>query len=256
MVTRATVGSDDRIFVYTADDERIAVRQGVSWTWIVRDQSSKVLRQLTSLETSSSPLALSNHTWSKDYVWRSGLLLATVFQNSSGLATYHYHLDHLGTPRMITASGGVLVAKHAYYPFGAEMDIAPQETSVEAMKFTGHERDVVAATNASVDYMHARYSSPSLGRFLSVDPTLAIEKALTEPQRWNRYTYVIDNPLKYTDPTGREIYLQTHHVAMVPAVSYNTVLQIQPGPEFNHMSIRMDPLIRIAGRERACFKVR
>src|SRR5258706_442028 len=242
MATRATVGSDDRMFVYTADDERIAVRNGVSWTWTVRDLSGKVLRELTSLETQPSPLALGSHTWSKDHVWRDGQLMASVFQGPSGITTYHYHLDHLGTPRLVTDSNGFLVGKHVYYPFGAEMDQTPHESAVELMKFTGHERDIVAADNASVDYMHARYYNGNFGRFLEVDPLLAMESFPSKPQRWNRYTYVINNPLKYTDPTGREIYLQTHHVVTIPAISYNTILQIQPGPEFNHMSVRIEPI--------------
>ena len=135
MVTRATVGSDDRMFIYTADDERIGVRNGFSWTWTVRDLSNKVLREFTSSETQSSPLVLNTHTWTKDYVWRDGLLLASVFQGPSAITTYHYHLDHLGTPRMITDNAGVLVAKHTYYPFGAEMDLTPHESASEAMKF-------------------------------------------------------------------------------------------------------------------------
>lgn len=48
--------------------------------------------------------------------------------------------------------------------------------------------------------MHARYCSPLLGRFLSVDPGLGNS---VQPQSWNRYTYVRGNPLKYTDPTGQ-----------------------------------------------------
>jgi RHS repeat-associated protein len=205
MVRRATVGSDDRIFVYTADDERLAVRNGVSWTWTVRGQGNKVLREVTSLETSTSPLVLSNHTWSKDHVWRDGLLLASVFQSSSGPTTYHYHLDHLGTPRMITASGGLLVAKHTYYPFGAEMDIAPHESAVEAMKFTGHERDLVAGDNHSVDYMHARFYNTNVGKFLAMDR----HPGETErPQSWNRYSYASNNPIARFDPNGlRDIYV-------------------------------------------------
>ena len=206
MVTRATAGSDDRMFIYAADDERIGVRNGFSWTWTVRDLSGKVLRELTSLETQASPLVLTNHTWSKDYVWRDGLLLASVFPTTPGTitptTTYHYHLDHLGTPRLITDNAGVLVAKHTYYPFGAEMDITPHESTTERMKFTGHERDVVAANNATVDYMHARYYNGNLGRFLSVDPTQKTKSGVRLPQLWNRYSYVSNNPLHYVDPTG------------------------------------------------------
>jgi RHS repeat-associated protein len=204
MLTEATVGSDLRDFVYTADDERLAVRRGVTWTWTVRDQGNKVLREFTSQETSPSPLTLTTHTWSKDYVWRDGLLLASVFTvspGSSSTTTYHYHLDHLGTPRLVTRDGGILVGKHTYYPFGAEMDLTPHEGTVELMKFTGHERDIVAADNASVDYMHARWYNGNLGRFLSTDQGPFHPE---QPQSWNRYSYSRNEPLTLVDPDGRQ----------------------------------------------------
>lgn len=46
-------------------------------------------------------------------------------------------------------------------------------------------------------------NASGLGRFLSVDPVLDIKKNLSEPQMWNRYAYVTNNPLKFTDPDGR-----------------------------------------------------
>lgn len=48
--------------------------------------------------------------------------------------------------------------------------------------------------------MHARYYSPGTGRFLSVDPAGYDPK---RPQSWNRYSYVMNNPINMTDPTGR-----------------------------------------------------
>jgi hypothetical protein len=51
--------------------------------------------------------------------------------------------------------------------------------------------------------MHARYFNPNFGRFLSVDPVLDMKEAMTEPQNWNRYAYVSNNPMKYLDPDGR-----------------------------------------------------
>lgn len=47
--------------------------------------------------------------------------------------------------------------------------------------------------------MHARYFSAHLGRFHSIDP---VGGAPNWPQTWNRYSYTIGNPLKYTDPEG------------------------------------------------------
>jgi hypothetical protein len=52
--------------------------------------------------------------------------------------------------------------------------------------------------------MHARYYKPYWGRFLSVDPVLNIKGSLRKPQAWNRYSYVMNNPVRYTDPDGRE----------------------------------------------------
>jgi len=56
------------------------------------------------------------------------------------------------------------------------------------------------------DYMHARYYSPNLGRFLSVDP---IGGTVGSSQSWNRYSYVLNNPLSLIDPDGRDIEVAT-----------------------------------------------
>ena len=50
-----------------------------------------------------------------------------------------------------------------------------------------------------LDYMHARFCSPTLGRFLSPD-LVGGDPVL--PQSWNRFSYVLNNPMKYVDPTG------------------------------------------------------
>ncbi len=52
-------------------------------------------------------------------------------------------------------------------------------------------------------YFGARYYRSDLGRFTTVDPVLDQQAALTDPQRWNRYAYALNNPLKYTDPDGK-----------------------------------------------------
>ncbi len=71
--------------------------------------------------------------------------------------TQHSHLDHLGTPRVITNDNGLQIGVHAYYPFGAELTLTPREAATELMKFTGHERDQLASDAHTLDAMHARY---------------------------------------------------------------------------------------------------
>jgi RHS repeat-associated protein len=103
---------------------------------------------------------------------------------------------------LITNGAGASIAQHDYTPFGVE-DPAQSE---EIRKFTGHERDLIPEGQPDagryLDYMHARYYDPHEARFLSVDPRLDFETAPHDPQRWNRYAYVANNPMNRADPTG------------------------------------------------------
>ena len=64
-------------------------------------------------------------------------------------------------------------------------------------RYTGYERDA----ESGLDYAQARYYNSSHGRFTSPDPTLLSANGFN-PQSWNRYAYVLNNPLMYTDPLG------------------------------------------------------
>ena len=64
-------------------------------------------------------------------------------------------------------------------------------------QFTAKERD----NETGLDYFLARYYSSTQGRFTSTDP-LEASARLRNPQTWNRYTYVLNNPLRLVDPDG------------------------------------------------------
>jgi len=72
-------------------------------------------------------------------------------------------------------------------------------------KYTGKEFDA----ETGLYYYGARYYSPALGRFTSADPTIQSRQRMFDPQQWNMYSYARNNPLKYTDPDGRELQLAT-----------------------------------------------
>ena len=96
----------------------------------------------------------------------------------------------------------VLVTLHPctwHYSYGEEATSAHQDR--ERIKFTGHERDLGldGQTTDDLDYMHARYYTFNLGRFMSVDP---VGGSIGSSQSWNRYAYVRGNPISSTDPTG------------------------------------------------------
>jgi RHS repeat-associated protein len=196
VLTRSTIDGVTRYYVYTANDERVGTVElsasGTRSDWTIRDAGGQVLRRL-------SKESNGEWKWQEDYIYRGSQMLAAEVPDST--KTRHFHLDHLGTPRLITGNGGVELSRHNYHPFGVE--IAPTSTAnitatQEKKQFTGHERDA-----ESLDYMHARFYAPYMGRFLAVDPYLDVKRATQSPQGWNRYSYVVNNPMNGIDPDGR-----------------------------------------------------
>ena len=110
----------------------------------------------------------------------------------------YYHLDALGSVRVVTDDAGQVIARHDFLPFGEEWN--PQSTAKEKRLFTGHERDA----ETGLDYFGARYYRPQVGRFTTVDPVMNVKGNLVNPKKWNRYAYVLNNPLIFIDRGGRE----------------------------------------------------
>jgi len=203
MVASMTTAGGTTKYLYTPEDERVGTLRSdtSSWTWSIRGADHQILRQYSSSESSPTTSWL----WIEDYVYRDGLLLAAVRVPELG-GRRHFHLDHLGTPRLITADDGSQIAQHDLTPWGVEITSPCQETSQgydrnELRVFTGHERDYQPACSDGnvLDYMHARDYGATIGRFLSADSTRG---RMHWPGSLNRYSYASDNPMNATDPTG------------------------------------------------------
>jgi RHS repeat-associated protein len=128
-----------------------------------------------------------------EYIFFGGKRIA---RRDPGGAVYYFFADHLGSARIVTNATGTIVEESDYYPFGGERVVVNNDPN--PYKFTGKERD----TESNLDYFGARYYASTLGRFTSVDP-LARSASPGLPQTWNRYTYTLNNPLKYVDPNGK-----------------------------------------------------
>jgi RHS repeat-associated protein len=116
---------------------------------------------------------------------------------ATGDALYYLHSDHLGSTSLTTDSGGNVTARQNYYPFG-QIRPGGSGTMPTDIGFTGQRAEV--SLGSLYDY-GARMYSPAVGRLLSAD---TIVPGAGNPQAFNRYAYVLNNPVKYTDPTGHD----------------------------------------------------
>jgi len=101
-------------------------------------------------------------------------------------------------------------ARHDYLPFGEETGAGVGSRTAPMgygamdstrQRFTSKERD----QESGLDYFLARYYSSAQGRFTGVDPANGYASV---PQDWNRYSYTLNNPFKYTDPSGEKWAVQ------------------------------------------------
>ena len=96
---------------------------------------------------------------------------------------------------------GATLTNNNYYPYGGNRaQRAPGAFSnLSTKRFTGQYHESSLPGGEGLSYYNARWYDPKLGRFLSAD---TVVPGPNNPQAFNRYSYVLNNPLKYTDPTG------------------------------------------------------
>jgi RHS repeat-associated protein len=136
-----------------------------------------------------------------------GNLIAEYGAASGTASTVYLTTDHLGSTRAITDGSGTLLSRRDYLPFGEEIPAQNNGRTqiwgtVDSVtqKFTGQERD----TETGFDFLQSRYFGSVLGRFTSPDePFAGFEEH--DPQSFNLYSYVGNNPLHYTDPGGHDV---------------------------------------------------
>lgn len=196
LVTNIAKGNESSRFKYDASRQRyerydVKLEDGVLayyTTYYIDGAYEKVVR------TGGGKAAL---TEQKLYV---GNLVITKRSNNT-TDSFYLHKDHQGSTTTITDAAGKSVQQFIYDPWGKQTAvyntgllanyIAPAATK----GYTGHEH----ISHLDLIHMNGRIYDATIGRFMQADPFI---QAPTDTQSYNRYSYVKNNPMSYTDPSG------------------------------------------------------
>ena len=131
-------------------------------------------------------------------------LFAIMVQQGTSQSMYYVHKDYLGSLTAISDATGNLIESLSYDPWGRRRNADDWNdynvtSTLFDRGFTGHEH----LPQFGLINMNGRVYDPFLARFLSPDPFV---QAPDYSQNFNRYSYCLNNPLKYNDPSGEIIF--------------------------------------------------
>ncbi len=115
---------------------------------------------------------------------------------------YFYLRDHLGNNRIVADNRGSVLQSTEYYPFGLEFANG-FEKELQPYKYGNKELD--SDHNLNLYDFVARYMNPAVPRFTSVDPHAE------NYYSWSPYAYAANNPLRITDPTGMDWFVNNEN---------------------------------------------
>lgn len=196
LVTNVAKGNESSRFKYDASRQRyerydVKLEDGVLanyTTYYVDGAYEKVVR------TGGGKAAL---TEQKLYV---GNLVITKRSNNTS-DSFYLHKDHQGSTTTITNAAGNSVQQFIYDPWGKQTAVfdtgllANYTTPAATKGYTGHEH----ISHLDLIHMNGRIYDATIGRFMQADPFI---QAPSDTQSYNRYSYVKNNPMSYTDPSG------------------------------------------------------
>ena len=181
-------------YTYNAEGRQITVNGNATafdaFNRAIEVQSGSAYTQVV-YSPSGQKFAFMNNTTLNRYIAPMAAGMAAVHTSTTG---YFQHADWLGSSRFAATGSGTVAYDRAYAPFGEVY----AETATANRSFTGQTQDTVSGL---YDFL-MRQQSAAQGRWLVPDPAGLAAVDLTNPQTWNRYAYVMNNPLSSIDPLG------------------------------------------------------
>ncbi len=199
-----------RSISYTSYNKPASVTQGSSTLFFSHDPDHQRFKQVApegvtlyieAFGTRAELFSAATSRWN-EYLVAGGALAGVRFHNSDeSVQTRYFTQDHLGSIAVIADESGTVLERLSYdawgkrrYPNGTD-DTAGAITSQTTRGFTGQEE----LADVGLVHLNGRVYDPIIGRMMSADPYVPDP---TNAQAWNRYSYVINNPLGLTDPSG------------------------------------------------------
>ena len=182
-------------FVYNSDNQRAKMTVGIYYGAEI----------LTRYYVGGSYMKEVQPNTSNEYTYLGGdaYTAPVVVHNNRGVVSYYYLIrDYLGNITHQVNTSNTVVAEYNFDACGRRRNptdwsytLTGQPALFADRGFTGHEY----LPWFNLYNMNGRLYDPLVGRFLNVDPYVQMPDYT---QNFNRYSYCLNNPLKYTDPTG------------------------------------------------------
>jgi RHS repeat-associated protein len=140
------------------------------------------------------------------YEEKQGRVLFHVLDEERAVCTFdatttnvfeYYHTDHLNSTAVLTDKTGNPIQHHEYSAFGRDRFTESSSAFPLSRRYTSKTLD----EDTGLYFYEARYYDPEIGRFIQPDSIIPDHG---NPQSYNRYSYVLNNPLRHIDPDGHQ----------------------------------------------------
>ena len=187
-MTAFTGGGGAATYTYDGKGMRVVKSITGGTTTVSIFSGSQIIAEYDNGAATSAP--------SREYIYNpAGGATTGLLAMISGGATTYYHQDHLSV-RFTTNASGSVVTQEGTFPFG---ELWYMTGPSNKWFFTSYDQD----SESGLDYAVARYYDSRTGTFLEADPVAGDP---SDPQTWDRYVYVRDNPIMITDPSGESFW--------------------------------------------------
>ena len=232
-----TSSNDGRKISYTIFDKPASITRGANRTdfsygvgnsrYQRNDYKDSVLQKRTLYLNSVERITENDRTFFKRYL--GGVAISTYYPSTGEKQLAYLLKDHIGSIHTVLDKTGGITTRMHFSAFGQRQDsdwqtpltslLQAQLNNLTTQGFTGHEQ----VDSMGIVHMNGRIYDPKIGRFLQADP---IVQAPKNSQSLNRYSYVLNNPLSYTDPSGyfslKGFFKKWGRVIAAVAISYVT----------------------------------